>query len=150
MFGLIHKKKQQENVSEESSHPIAQFRNGMDFLFDRFLNNWMAPFHSEENRWGFEVFEENDQIVVRAEMPGFESDEIDVQVQGRQLVIRAEKHEEGDEDGNGFRSQRVARSMTLPEEADLEKIDAIYRRGILEIRLPVREKAKGRRIEVKA
>lgn len=160
MRSLIPWRRNSNGVAVDTGevHPIARLRNEMDTLFDHFFGDgWLTPFRSEREQgwnWGFGMQEEDDHLLIRAELPGFEPEEIDVQLHGQQLVIQAEKKqvEEGEkeEKSRWVGTQQVTRSLTLPEEADFEKAEASYRNGVLEIRLPRSETRKPHRIEVKA
>lgn len=157
MFSLLpwRQNRSQELAQSDNLSVFDRWHNEMDTLFNRFFHNWMTPWEEErQTAWGFDVNYENDQILVKAELPGFESDELDVQLQGQQLIIKAnKKQEEKSEEGNqnySYRSAVVHRSVTLPEGTDPEKIEANYRNGILEIRIPWAQKEIGHRIEVKS
>ncbi len=94
-------------------------------------------------------------MVVRAEVPGFEPGEVDVQVSGNLLTVKAEKKEEKKgKDGDGRYEERRYRtfhqSVTLPPGTDPGKIEARYKNGLLEVHVPKSEQAKGKRIPVKA
>ena len=101
--------------------------------------------------WGFDVDDTGKEIVVHAEAPGFEPDDFNVEIVGDNLVLKAERKEE-DKGGNGyhFRQERLYRTVALPHGVEADKIDARYHNGVLEIRMPKGEEAKGKRITVKA
>src|SRR5262249_28457318 len=97
--------------------------------------------------WDFDVKEDDKEIVVRAEMPGFEQNEIDVQINNDTLTIKAEKEQKG----NGREEYRsFFRTITLPGGINAEKAQATYRNGVLELHFPRSEEAKPRRIKVQA
>jgi HSP20 family protein len=97
--------------------------------------------------------EENDkEVVVRAELPGFEPADVRVDLLGDRLTVEAE-HREPEEkpDGNAERTYaHVRRVLTLPAGVNMEKIEATYRNGVLEVHVPRMPEAVGRRIELKA
>jgi HSP20 family protein len=98
-----------------------------------------------------EMYETPDEVVVKAEMPGLDKDSIDVKVRGNYLIIKGvKKQEKKDERENVFFSEsfygEFQRIVPLPVEVKEEGIEAIYDKGILEIRLP---KADSARKEVK-
>jgi len=90
---------------------------------------------------------DDEGVVVYADLPGFEKEEIDLHVDGRVLAIEA-SHESEDE--GRARSRYVSERFTLPEGAfDLDAVHATYRNGVLEIHLPVVESEEfGRRIDI--
>src|SRR5205823_12857255 len=102
-----------------------------------------------------ELQESDRDILVRAEAPGFEPKDFDIQVHGNVLTIRAEHRQESEEkqgEGRTWEQHygRMHRSIMLPATVDPEKVEAHYRNGILELRLPRTEEAQRKRIEVKA
>lgn len=98
-----------------------------------------------------EDYVEDDQYVVRAELPGLDpAKDIEVTVADGTLTIRAERREEHKEPHRSeFRYGSFDRSVSLPERADTAHIKARYDKGILEVSVPVTEaKPEGRRIKV--
>ncbi|NIA10797.1 MAG: Hsp20 family protein [Nitrospiraceae bacterium] len=99
-----------------------------------------------------EMYETPDELIVKAEMPGFDKDSIDVRVRGRYLIIKGTKkqEEEKKEEKNTLYSEsfygEVQRVIPLPMDVKQEGIEATYDKGILEVRLP---KTEAERKEVK-
>jgi HSP20 family protein len=107
-----------------------------------FENGWMDGYGAD--------FEETDEMVlIRSDAPGFEPEDFDIQVLGSTLKIAAKRKVDG-KDNTPTIARQLERVMTLPEGVDPEKIEAHYHQGVLELRLPKTEKAKARKIEVKA
>lgn len=162
MFNLIPWKKKNNNqqgreLTPYKGHPLAELRDEFDSLFDRFLSRWAEPFGDLiPSRFGGLDVEDGDQeMVVRAEVPGFEPGEVDVQVSGNVLTVKAEKKEQKKgKDGDGHYEERryrtFHRTVTLPPGTDPDKIEARYKNGLLEVHVPKSEEAKGKRIPVKA
>ena len=129
----------------------------MDALFDRFFGRWPAawePAGLPERFWGVDVEEADNEIVVRAEAPGFEPKDFDIHISGNTLTVRAEHTEEGEEKEEGYRRWhqrygRLERSVLLSTAVNADKVEARYRNGILEVRLPRTEPSPRKRIEVK-
>jgi HSP20 family protein len=158
MLNLIPWKKKEKNreLVPRKSHPLAELRDEFDTLFDRFLSRWAAPFSEELGLgrfWALDVEEGDQEVVVKAEAPGFEPDDLDVQVSGNLLTVKAEKkeHKKGKE-GNGRYEERryrtFHRTVSLPPGADPARIEARYKNGLLEVYVPKSEEAKGKRIPV--
>jgi HSP20 family protein len=96
-------------------------------------------------------FDENEkEFVLKAEAPGFEPEDLDVQVSGNMLTIKAEKKKESKEKkGNGyFEERRFERTITLPAGADTDHVEAKYHNGVLEIHLAKTEDAQRKKIPV--
>jgi len=100
--------------------------------------------------WGLEMEELENEVVVRAEVPGFEMNEIEVTLRDNILTIRAEHKEAKEEGAAEPRRERMERSVTLPAGIEPEQITATYRNGVLEVHVPRAAAAMPRRIEVKA
>jgi HSP20 family protein len=131
--------------------PVGQLREEFDRLLDQFFPSSFLSSGRQDWRWGLDCEESDDEFVVRAEAPGFEPADFDLQVRDHQLVLSASKKtESGEDDGHGWQQRELFRSVTLPAGIDAEKVDAEYRNGILTVKLPKTEHAKGRRIEVKS
>jgi HSP20 family protein len=86
-----------------------------------------------------EDFVTDGRYVVRAELPGLDPEkDIEVKVSKGILTIEAERHEETQAKHHSeFRYGKLTRSVTLPEGADVEHVDAMYDNGILEVRVPL-------------
>jgi HSP20 family protein len=102
-----------------------------------------------------DMLEEDNELVIRAEMPGVSRKDLDISLEDGAITIRAEKKEEtkeGDETTHYTRERRFGsyyRYMTLPARVDAEKVTATLKKGLLEIRLPKAEAPERKRIEVK-
>jgi HSP20 family protein len=157
MFSLIPWTKNQNGsrngtLAQRNDHPFALLRREFDSLFDNFLNGWPAPVNMG---WGLDVEDAGKEMIVRAEAPGFEVNEFNVQLRGDQLCIRAEHREEtkqgeGQERSTSSRYGVFERWVTVPSDVDGEKVEARYRNGVPEIRMPKTPEAVGRKIEVKS
>jgi HSP20 family protein len=119
------------------------FRQEFGSLFDRLFHGWFAPV-GQEREWGFDMEETDKEIVIRADVPGFEQNELDVRLDNDVLTIKAQKEQKSD----GQRTHRsFYRSVTLPA-VDADKAQATYRNGVLELRFPRPEGARGKRIQI--
>lgn len=104
-----------------------------------------------------DVFEENGQIEVRAELPGMTEKDLSITVEDGQLVLKGEKHKEHKEEEKEGHYRRVEsyygsfyRSFPLPRDVDASKIEAHMRDGVLNVMMPKIEGAKPQQIKVKA
>jgi HSP20 family molecular chaperone IbpA len=102
-----------------------------------------------EKPWGLEVEEIGKEVVVRAELPGFEPGEIAVNLIGETLTIEARHEEPVKEEKKEPRFTHVRREIILPVPVEVEKAVATYRNGILEVHFPKLPEVVGKRIEVK-
>ncbi|HEX5470431.1 MAG TPA: Hsp20/alpha crystallin family protein [Lacipirellulaceae bacterium] len=133
--------------------PLTRLRSEFDRLFDDFFQGWgglPAFSFGRESGWGLDVDDKDDKLVVRAEAPGFEPNDFDLQVKDNQLVLCACQNEEKtDESGRQWHQQELYRSIPLPNGVDTEHIDAQYRNGVLTVTMAKTEEGKSRKIEVK-
>ena len=137
---------------------MSQIRDEFDRMFDRFLRHWpgMSLARGGEQGWnwgwGLDVRDEDNQVSVRAELPGFNANDIDMQVADNRLVIRAaHKAETAEEAGPArtWQEREYYQSVTLPAGVDANKIDAVYKNGVLTATLPKTEQSKGRKVTVR-
>ena len=101
-----------------------------------------------------DVYQTEDKIVVKADVPGLEKKDFDISVVNSHLTIKGErKHENEVKEDNYHRIERVygtfERSFELPATVNAEKIQAEYKDGVLEVTLPKKEEAKPKQIAVK-
>jgi len=162
MFNLIPWKRKQEQpvrkdelIADPIEWSLARFRDEFDALLDRFWGNWLGreeAFLTNGLRWSFDMEETDEAYIVRAEAPGFEAGEFEVDVRGNYLNIRAEHKEEqrNGASGQSYRYGRFERTTTLPPGVDTENVTARYHSGVLELRLPKKPELCGKRIPVQA
>jgi HSP20 family protein len=132
-----------------ADHPFALIRQEFDSLFNRVFGHWPGLAGWDDTpSWDLGVQDNGTEYLVRAEAPGFEASDFDVQLAGDRLHIRAESKQQGKE-GEPLNDRYFERTVTLPGGADFDKVEAKYRNGVLEVRLPKTPDALGRRIEVK-
>jgi HSP20 family protein len=129
--------------------PFDLLRREFASLFDRAFPAWPLGPTWEPEPWGLGMEEREDEVVVRAEVPGFEPNELEVSLRDNELTVRAEHTEPAKGVAGERRHARLERTMTLPPGVDREKVEARYRNGVLEVHVPRRPEAKARRIEVK-
>jgi HSP20 family protein len=133
-----------------------------DFLGRRFVSPWWPSIRWPEIRWpegmevspSVDVFEEKDEIIIKAELPGMVKDDVNVNITENTLTISGEKKkEEKVEKKDYYHLERsygsFSRSLRLPADVQTEKAKATFRDGVLEIRVPKTEEAKKKEVKVK-
>lgn len=128
---------------------------------DEVLAGW--PFRTlrrlpaEEMLWSppMEMYEKEDRFVVRTELPGVNQDEIDISMMGDTLVIKGERRvSQGVKEEEYHRCEvsygSFSRSINIPAAVDVNRIEANYEDGVLEINLPKAKEAKPSKIQIKA
>ena len=126
----------------------------MDDVFDCFFRGLNKPFAGHKAWPAIDVAEQDNAIVVRAEVPGCKAEDIEISVFNNKLTISGEKKlaEEKKEKGyyhveSSYGSFR--RELTLPTDVDQKKIDAMCKDGVLSITLPKAEKSKAVKVKIK-
>jgi len=95
--------------------------------------------------WGFEVIEQPNEYLIKAELPGFEPRELDVELNENFLSIKAEKEETKE----GLAYCNFYRTLSLPFTVEPSKVKAVYNHGILLVHIPKPEEFKGKHIPIK-
>jgi HSP20 family protein len=126
----------------------------MSRQFDEATGMWNAenPFGRMESM-SIDLVEADGEFVVTADLPGFERDDVDVQVTDHTLRIEAE-HEEATEEREADylrrerRHESMHRSIRLPDDVDKEAVEARMKNGVLTVTLPRLEAEEARSIEI--
>src|SRR5579864_1148474 len=119
MFSLIPRRKERTRLARREN-PFELLNSNFASLWDNLTVPWATW---EPEPWGFETEELENEVVLRAEVPGFEMSEMDVTMRGNELTVRAE-HNEPDGEAKERRHARLERTMTLPSGIDTEKVEA--------------------------
>jgi HSP20 family protein len=129
---------------------LTTLRTRMDRLWSRMadeepvLANWSPT---------ADIIETRDEILLKAELPGIDEKDIDIQIENGLLTIKGERKAEKETDEKGYhRIERsygtFLRTFTLPPNVGAEKITANFANGLLEVHMPKKEGAKPRTIKV--
>lgn len=129
---------------------------------NRVLNEVFGRGTNDETAWfsgawspPVDIYETDDALVMKAELPGFSKDDISIEMKENTLVIKGERKREDEvKEGSYHRTERVygafQRSFMLPTTVDQEKVRAAYKDGVLELHLPKVQAAQPKRIAVSA
>ena len=138
---------------------LTHWERDMDRMMEDFFGRRMRPWWSRAEEMEVkppivDVFEEKDDIVVKAELPGIEKDNIEVNLADHTLTIKGEKKKEEEvKEENYYRAERsygsFLRTLDLPRDVHADKVKASFKNGILEVRMPKTEEAKAKEIKVK-
>ena len=136
---------------------VAQRRYPFDSLFGLgFGRPWrLFAWEADESPFPVDLYETDDEVVVKASLPGVQPDETEISVTGRYLTIKGERREEdAEEKSSYFRQERrygtFQRSLRLPVRVDAEQADATLDEGVLTVRLPKAAESRAKTIPVKA
>jgi HSP20 family protein len=129
-------------------------REAMDRLFD---DAFTRPLSLSGNNWSIpavDMYQTDNEVVVKAALPGIKADEVQINVTGEVLTIKGETKQENEtkEKAYHLREQRwgaFERSIVLPTEVVADKAKADFENGILTITLPKAEEVKPKTISIK-
>lgn len=133
---------------------LNRMRQEFDDLWNKLFHDVPAIWNAErfDLRWSFDIEDQPEAYVIKAEAPGFDAGDFNVELRGDNLVLQA-RHEEkkkGAKEDESFSTSEFYRSMTLPPFVDAKHIDASYKNGILQVTLPKTAEGKGRKIPVQS
>jgi HSP20 family protein len=158
-MSLIPWRNKQKGAVEAASSPMTALRTEIDRLFDSVMRDpWAALDWPLAGRRGWspavDVAESEKEFTVRAEIPGIEPKDLEVQIAGNQLVLSGEKKESTEKKGKDFyqseaRYGSFRRVIPLPQSVDPEKVEADCAHGVLTIRLQKVQAETPKRIDVK-
>ena len=126
------------------------FTREIDRVFDAFFGQtdqgrrWVPP---------MDLVEADDHFVLKADLPGLAEGDVNIEVQDGTLTISGERKAEHEQREKGwYRIERsfgsFSRSLTLPDGVDPDRIEASFKDGVLDVRIPKPEERKPRRISI--
>jgi len=132
---------------------IMDVRDDFDRLVDRIFNRDFDLWEGGRVP-AIDVYEEGDNIIVKAEVPGVKKEDISVSLNGDILTISGKSQEEKEVKKENFyrkeiRSGTFSRSITLPAQIDKDKVKASYKDGVLHLTLPKSPEEKKKEVKIK-
>lgn len=140
-------------------NPLVSFQREINSLFDNFFQGFeLAPFEAYGKfNPRIDMTEDEKEIKVMAELPGLDEKDIEINLSKDMLTIKGEKREEKEEKGKErYYVERTfgsfQRMLNIPAEVDMGKVDATFKKGVLNITLPKVAKAKEeqKKIQIKS
>jgi HSP20 family protein len=135
---------------------LMQMREEMDRLFNQFLRRG----DGEEATWAqglwappVDIYETDDAFMLKAELPGFSKEDVNIEIHENRLIIRGERKRETEAKEEQYHRLeraygRFERAFWLPTTVDAEQIQATFKDGVLELRLPKSAAAKPKQIPI--
>jgi len=138
----------------EPMREMMTLREAMDRLFDDAFTRPLS-LSAVSAAPAIDMYQTDDEVVVKATLPGLKAEDVDITVTGETLTLRGEyKHEEEQKNARyHIREQRSGsfeRSLLLPTDVKAEKAKADFENGVLTISMPIAEEVKPKTISVKA
>jgi HSP20 family protein len=140
-------------VRWDQNREVDSLQSEVNRLFDTFFGG--QPANKGFRRWvpAMDLVETDDHLVLKADLPGLDKDDVDIEVKDGVLTVSGERKTEDEERTDGFyRVERAfgtfSRSMSVPQRIDAERISATFDKGVLEVRIPKPEDRKPHRVEI--
>jgi HSP20 family protein len=158
LMDIIPWKKKKEIVNQPPESTFQSIQSQIDDFFDEaFHGDWITPqrmMHKSRLFPRVDVKEEKKKIIVDAEMPGVQSKDIDLSLDGRTLTIKARKNNEKEHKTDGYYHLERSygcynRTIELPAEVDPVKVDASFKNGVLKVEMKKTKESEAKKIEVK-
>ena len=144
-----------KNVCWNPLHGFDKLQSDMERVFSGSPSESNRNMGLLEGNWtpAIDVYDSHDDIMIKANLPGMNKEDIEVTIHGDTLIIKGEKKIENDvKEEDYIRTERFYgnfnRTLTLPSEIDHEKVSAKYKDGVLELILSKKEEKKPKRIDV--
>ena len=144
---------------------LSSFEDVEKMFDDFFSRGWMSPFHFSQPSWSHlpapfegrtphvDVVERDNEIFVKAELPGVDKDDMELTMTENSVTIKGStKAEEKEEKGNYHRCEisqgSFSRTLRLPDDVDTDKAKAKFKNGVLKLTIPKVKKSKNKKINV--
>jgi len=142
-------------VRWDSGRDLDALQGDMNRLFDSFFGRRDTSQSAATRRWvpAMDLVETEDQLVLRADLPGMRREDIGIEIKDNVLTISGERKAEHEQKGEGFHriersSGRFSRSLGLPRGMDAGTVNASFENGVLEVRMPKPAERKPTKIEI--
>ncbi|MGQ9813210.1 MAG: Hsp20/alpha crystallin family protein [Dissulfurimicrobium sp.] len=133
---------------------LSKLRREIDKVWEDFFGG--GEIVTTEGSWipAVDLSETKDNLIIRVEVPGIDSKDIDISIAGDMLTIKGEKKQQTEEKEENYhrletRYGSFSRMIRLPVSIDAEKASATYEKGVLKLVLPKKEELKPKQIEIK-
>jgi HSP20 family protein len=135
--------------------PFREFNTLPVRLGGLFGKDWETPMSTTTWNPSVDIFENDNDVIIKAELPGMNAKDIDVRLESNVLTLKGERHFEREtKEENYHRVERefgtFCRSFALPTAVNGEKVTAEYKDGVLKIVLPKKEETKPKPIKIAA
>ncbi|MHA2055329.1 MAG: Hsp20/alpha crystallin family protein [Candidatus Hodarchaeales archaeon] len=154
-MAIERRRRRRDLIPRDPFDIIRRFRTEIDDMFQDFMRGSGPSFSDimEFRTPPIDIQETENEIIVKADIPGFEKENIDLEIAGDRLRIKAESEKIKEEDEKGYhrreRSMKsVYREILLPRNTKPEESKASYKNGVLKVILTKTEDEKGRKLEI--
>jgi HSP20 family protein len=131
------------------------FQSDIDRVFDAFFGAPMT--NGTTRRWvpAMDLVETDDHLVLRADLPGLDKEDVEIEVNDGVLTVSGERRTEHEDSADGYHRVeraygRFSRSLSLPQGIDADRVRADFDKGVLEVRIPKPAERKPHRVQIGA
>jgi HSP20 family protein len=143
-------------VRWDSARELDAFQSDVNRLFDSFFGRREgAADYAASRRWvpAMDLVETEDSLVLRADLPGLDRGDIDIEVKDGVLTVSGERKAQHETQREGYHRVersfgRFSRALELPKGIDPQSVSASFDKGVLEVRMPKPAERKPTRIEI--
>jgi HSP20 family protein len=142
-------------VRWDPGRELDALQGDMNRLFDSFFGRRDGGGTSATRRWipAMDLVETEDNLVLRADLPGLDRDDIEIEVKDGVLTVSGERRAQHEDKREGYHRVersfgRFSRSLELPKGVDPGSVSAAFDKGVLEVRMPKPAERKPTRIEI--
>jgi HSP20 family protein len=142
-------------VRWDPARQLDTFQSDFDRVFDAFFGDRTA--NGTTRRWvpAMDLVETDDHLVLRADLPGLDTDDVEIEVAEGVLTVSGERRTEHEDSADGYHRVeraygRFSRSLSLPQGIDADQVQADFDKGVLEVRIPKPAERKPHRVQIGA
>jgi HSP20 family protein len=141
-------------VRWDPARQLDTFQSDLDRVFDAFFGGRTA--NGTARRWvpAMDLVETDDHLVLRADLPGLDKEDVEIEVKDGVLTISGERRTEHEDSADGYHRVgaygRFSRSLSLPQGIDADQVQADFDKGVLEVRIPKPAERKPHRVQIGA
>jgi len=142
-------------VRWDPTRQLDTFQSDIDRVFDAFFGGRTA--NGTTRRWvpAMDLVETDDHLVLRADLPGLDKEDVEIEVKDGVLTISGERRAEHEDSADGYHRVeraygRFSRSLSLPQGIDADQVQASFDKGVLEVRIPKPAERKPHRVQIGA
>ncbi|QDK36459.1 Hsp20/alpha crystallin family protein [Bdellovibrio sp. NC01] len=143
-----------EHFSSSPFKEMSNFQNRIDRMMNELLElKGQSPSGTMDFSPSSEITEEENQYLLKVDLPGVKKEDVKVEVSGDTMTIKAERKTEKEEKSKKRFLSEISygsyiRSFSLPQSIDEKKVDAKFENGVLQITIPKTETSKSKQISV--
>ena len=142
-------------VRWDPARELDTLQTDVNRVFDTFFGGRTA--NGATRRWvpPMDLVETDDHLVLRADLPGLDKEDVEIEVKDGVLTISGERRTEHEDSADGYHRVeraygRFSRSLSLPQGIDADQVQADFDKGVLEVRIPKPAERKPHRVQIGA